>query len=234
MRGRWTIYKKRVHCICNSRKLYIHSLDLIVITAPTLRLDSEWDQKKLLATVERISPKLLLLDPLVRLHRLDENNARDIAGLLGFLREIQRKAKCSVVLTHHASKRACVRPGQGLRGTSDLHAFGDSNLYLSRDCEDAIELISEHRSAKAPPPLRLKLMDTENATHLTVIESATPILSPALDQRILDHLSNANGPVQRNLLRTALRANNQRFGQSLTALLGSGKIIATSDGISLP
>ncbi len=226
--------KKRVHCICNSRKLYIHSLDLVVITAPTLRLDSEWDQKKLLATVERISPKLLLLDPLVRLHRLDENNARDIAGLLGFLREIQRKAKCAVVLTHHASKRTCVRPGQGLRGTSDLHAFGDSNLYLSRDTEDALELISEHRSAKAPPSLRLKLVDIENATHLTVIENATPVAAPALDQRILDHLSDSNGPVQRNLLRSVLRANNQRFGQSLTALLASGKIITTPDGIALP
>lgn len=226
--------KKRVQCICNSRNLCINTVNLIVITAPTLRLDSEWDQKKLSATIERISPKLLLLDPLVRLHRLDENNAKDIAGLLGFLREIQRKTKCAVVLTHHASKRACVRPGQGLRGTSDLHAFGDSNLYLSRDYEDTLELISEHRSAKAPPPLSLKLQDSDNSTHLIVIETATPQPCAALDQRILDHLANSNGPVQRNLLRSALRANNQRFGQALASLLGSGKIIATSNGLELP
>lgn len=226
--------KTRVESICRSRNLCINEVNLVVITATSLRLDSEWDQKKLLATIERVSPKLLLLDPLVRLHRLDENNARDIAGLLGFLREIQRKAKCSVVLTHHASKRACVRPGQGLRGTSDLHAFGDSNLYLSRDQDDTLELISEHRSAKAPPTLRLQLHDSEHSTHLTVIESDTSQPSPALDQRILDHLSAANGPVQRNLLRHALRANNQRFGHALTALLGSGKIIASPDGIALP
>ena len=97
-----------------------------------------------------------------------------------------------------------------------------------------LELISEHRSAKAPPPLRLKLQDSEFSTHLAVIETATLPPSPALDQRILDHLSSSETPVQRNLLRSALRANNQRFGQALTALLGSGKIIATSDGIALP
>lgn len=226
--------QNRIQCICNSRNLSIHSLDLVVITAPTVRLDDEWDQKRLCSTMEHLKPKLLLLDPLVRLHRLDENNARDIAGLLGFLREIQRKSQCAIVLAHHASKRACARPGQGLRGTSDLHAFGDSNLYLSRDTDDTIELVTEHRSAPAHAPLKLRLHNTEGTTHLDVIETLTTPASSNLDQRILDYLSGYTQPVQRNTVRTALRCNNQRFGQTITALLAEKKIIATPDGLHLP
>lgn len=223
--------RARVDSIAKSRGLSIESLDLVVITAPLLRLDDESDRKRLLATVQRIRPKLLLLDPLVRLHRLDENNARDIAGLLGFLREIQRKENCAVILTHHASKRASSRPGQGLRGTSDLHAFGDSNLYLSRH-DDLIELVTEHRSAPAGEKLLLRLHGDEGSTHLDIIHNHAPAQLP-LKNRIVDLLTIAENPITRNSLRTQLRANNQRVGQALKELLASGQIVASPVGVSL-
>ena len=96
--------RMRVEGICRSRGLSITSLDLTVITAPVLRLDVEQDRDRLWRAIERTGPRLLVLDPLVRLHRLDENNSRDVAGILGFLREIQRRFDVAVVLTHHASK----------------------------------------------------------------------------------------------------------------------------------
>lgn len=226
--------RKRVASICRSRSLCINAVNLIVITAPTLRLDSEWDQKRLRATIDRVSPKFLLLDPLVRLHRLDENNARDIAGLLGFLREIQRKSGCAVVLTHHANKRVSSRPGQGLRGTSDLHAFGDSNLYLSRNEGDTLDLVIEHRSAKAPAPLRLQLTDSDYSTYLTIVDR-DPTEPPSfnVEERILECLSKAPSPVQRDSLRQILRINNQRLGQAVSSLIASGKLLATPAGLRL-
>jgi len=224
--------RSRVESICNHRALSIESLDLVVITAPILRLDDETDRKRLRSTVARLRPRLLLLDPLVRLHRLDENNARDIAGLLGFLREIQRKANCAVVLTHHASKRSCSRPGQGLRGTSDLHAFGDSNLYLSRN-NDLIELATEHRSAPAHAPLHLHLRGEDGATHLGILDNAATPTSISLDQRIVKLLADAPSPVPRAFLRSQLRTNNQRFGKALSTLISSGQVVSSSDGISL-
>jgi RecA-family ATPase len=66
------------------------------------------------------------------LHRLDENSAADISQLLGFLRELQRTHDTAIVLVHHASKKHRAQPGQALRGSSDLHAFGDSNACLWR------------------------------------------------------------------------------------------------------
>ena len=47
---------------------------------------------------------------------------------------LQRQLDLSVLLVHHTRKNAAggVAAGQGLRGSSDIHAFGDSNLYLRR------------------------------------------------------------------------------------------------------
>jgi hypothetical protein len=55
-----------------------------------------------------------------------------VAELLAYFRLLQRRLDLSVILVHHTRKNAPggVAAGQGLRGSSDLHAFGDSNLYL--------------------------------------------------------------------------------------------------------
>lgn len=223
--------RTRVQGICESRGLDIAGLPLSVITAAALRLDVEADCQRLWRAVERVRPRLLLLDPLVRLHRLDENNSRDIAGILGFLRELQRHFKMAVVLTHHASKRSHSRPGQGLRGSSDLHAFGDSNLYLSRD-DDGIVLAVEHRAAAAIDQLRLAL--TGENVHLGIVESGAKSAAgpaPSLDERIIAELRQRGEAIPREGLRAALRVNNQRFGQSLASLLALGRIVATPAGL---
>lgn len=72
--------RDRVAQICEHRGLSLPDLDLHVVTAPSLRLDVERDRRALDATLSAIRPKLLVLDPLVRLHRLDENSAADVSG----------------------------------------------------------------------------------------------------------------------------------------------------------
>ena len=110
------------------------SVEIHVITAPVLRLDRDPDRMRLLETIGRLRPRLLLLDPLVRLHGIDENNASEVAALLAYFRSLQRQRDLSVILVHHTRKNATggASAGQGLRGSSDIHAFGDSNLYLRR------------------------------------------------------------------------------------------------------
>src|SRR5204862_2309568 len=107
----------------------------------------ELDRDALTATVAELRPKLLVLDPFVRLHRVDENLSGEVAPLLAFLRELQRRFHVSVVLVHHARKGgAKMRAGQALRGSSEFHAWGDSNLYLRRH-GDQLALSIEHRAA---------------------------------------------------------------------------------------
>lgn len=225
--------RDRIYGIARHRDLDFSSLDVTLITSPVVRLDTEVDQKRLAATVEHVRPRFLLLDPLVRLHRLDENNAREISGLLGFLREIERRFDVAIAIAHHASKRAHSRPGQGLRGSSDLHAFGDSNLYLARRDND-VELTVEHRSASSIDALRLRLITAGNSVHLEPTSGSEPPLSPAaISDRVVAHLAKTSQPVSRNTLREVLKVNNQRLCLAINQLCAASVITSGPTGLRL-
>ena len=73
------IVRTRLEGIGRAAGANFATLDIAVIAVPVLRLDLHSDRQRLLDTVERIRPRLLVLDPLVRLHRVDENAVADIA-----------------------------------------------------------------------------------------------------------------------------------------------------------
>lgn len=214
------VVRARIDALCVHRRLDIHSLNLFVITASSLRLDLASDQKRLQATLATLRPRLVLLDPLVRLHRLDENSASEISNLLGFVREMQRIHETAMVLVHHASKKHHAQPGQALRGSSDLHAFGDSNAYLARS-GDRLMLTLEHRAAKPPDPLELTLLSRPDgsATHLQIMSTVRDDnKGSSLEERTLAFLRHSNKPILRTALRDSLKVNNQHLGDALLNL----------------
>lgn len=221
----------RIEELCSGRHVDIHSLDLFVITSPVLRLDLHGDQQRLAQTIGQLRPRLVLLDPLVRMHRLDENSAAEISGLLGYIRDLQRRFDVAIVLVHHASKKQRSQPGQALRGSSDLHAIGDCNAYLARNGQYLV-LTLEHRAAASPEPMLLELDVHRNGTCLRVVEGAASAASsiPGLDEQILDALAGASEPLPRGVLRTRLRVNNQRLGDALRRLDDDHKILRTDRG----
>ncbi len=73
----------------------------------------------------------------------DENTVAEVAPILGFLRDIQRRFQAAVLLVHHARKSGATRPGQALRRSSELHAWGDSNLYLRRRDRQIFMIVEE-------------------------------------------------------------------------------------------
>ena len=205
-------------------------MDLYVITAPSLRLDRDPHRRQLQATAQRLQPRLLLLDPLVRLHGIDENSAGEVAGLLAYIRELQRQLDLSVMLVHHTRKNAAgVAAGQSLRGSGDLHAFGDSNLYLRR-VKDRLLLVSEHRAALASPPVYLGLVATDADTpHLEVVTEVHDAPQPGLPEQVLAVL--AGGAVlTRAKLRDTLAVKNERLGQALESLERAGRLHRTQGG----
>ncbi|MEJ2387244.1 MAG: AAA family ATPase [Chromatiaceae bacterium] len=223
--------RARLAGLCRHRNLDLRGLELYVITAPSLRLDQGPDQQLLAAMLVRLNPRILLLDPLVRLHRLDENSAAEISQLLGFLRALQRAHNTAIVLVHHASKKHRAQPGQALRGSSDLHAFGDSNAYLARQQERLI-LTCEHRAARAPEPITLELVCTPEGqqAHLEVRAEHAPDPAASLSERALLVLQSASKPISRKALRETLRVNNQRLGEALESLQRQGSAVHTKSG----
>jgi len=223
--------RERLECLCRSRRLDLAQLDLHVITEPALRLDLEPDQARLRAAVERLRPRLLVLDPLVRLHRLDENSSQEISGLLGYLRALQRANEVSILLVHHASKKSHARHGQALRGSSDLHAWTDVGFYLTWR-GDQLRLAVELRTAASPEPLELALVSEDpKATHLEVRAASSAPPTPSLPHRVLEALRRqVPASVRRYELRDLLGVNNARLGEALGELEQAGLVERTEAG----
>jgi hypothetical protein len=223
--------RERVEGMAWHRGLDLEGVEIHVITVPVLRLDQDRDRTRLWETCRRLRPRLLVLDPLVRLHGIDENHAGDVAELLGYFRSLQRQLGLSVVLVHHTRKNGGdgAVAGQGLRGSGDIHAFGDSNLYLRRT-EGHLILSSEHRAAPASTPVHLRLVATDAATtHLEVIAEPGDDNGPSLEEQVLDLL--AQGKIlTRARLREALAVNNERLGNALESLERAGRVSRTPRG----
>jgi len=226
--------RDRIRSIACARGQDIASLDLGLILTHTLRLDTERDRERLTVTIEQHRPRLLILDPLVRLHRIDENSAGEMSALLGELRTLQRRYALAIVLVHHLRKNGG-HDGQALRGSGDLHAWGDSNLFVRRR-DGRVQLTIEHRAAPAPPPTLLELA-VEPAPHLRIApcdeDAATIETTPHLEQRILDALRQAGRPMQREALRETLRARNATLGEALVQLQTNGHIQRAHGGFTM-
>jgi RecA-family ATPase len=225
------VVRERIEGMARHRGLDLAQVEIHVITVPVLRLDRHPDRTRLRETIKRLRPRLLVLDPLVRLHGIDENNAGEVAELLAYFRSLQRQLDLAVLLVHHTRKNAAggVTAGQGLRGSSDIHAFGDSNLYLRRTREHLM-LSSEHRAAPASAPVYLELVaKSAETTHLEVIGELQDGRRRSLEEQVLDLL--AEGAVlTRARLRDSLSVKNERLGAALESLERAGRLCRTSTG----
>ena len=149
------------------------TLDIAVIDVPTLRLDHRADRQRLVETVQCVSPRLVVLDPLVRLHAVAE-----VAPMLGFLRDIQRRFETAVLLVHRvrtrrglvarvpwAEVRARVRPAAVRRGVGPMavaaRKYNAGFLLIDElvatfcvravECESLIEALRDCSGSAAGP-----------------------------------------------------------------------------------
>ncbi len=226
------VVRQRLVGIAAATNTTLDALDIHVIIAPVVRLDIELDRTRLEDTVRALRPSLLVLDPFVRLHRVDENASAEVAPLLDFLRGLQRRYQVAVVLVHHARKGAShIRAGQALRGSSELHAWGDSNLYLRRNVDDELSLTIEHRAAASVDGLSLSLHADGDALSLRVVDAAVPAAavpsSASPVERVAKILADATTPLTQREIRDLAKIRAASVGDALTALVTDGRIVRT-------
>jgi len=231
------LVRRRLDGICRAAGVVLADLDVHVITVPTLRLDHAGDRERLAATVAALRPRLLLLDPFVRLHRIDENVSGEVAPLLAYLRELQRRHQLSVVVVHHARKGAArARAGQALRGSSEFHAWGDSNLYLRRVGEQ-LTLTVEHRAAASITGITLALAGDGDGLALGVLDRQLDLDAtsgqPSAQDRVERVLAAATAPLAVAELRRVCRIRTSTLCAILADLVRAGRLRRTAAGYLL-
>lgn len=226
------IVKKRLTGICNASGCDLNEIDIQVITAPVLRLDKDDHRGALTETVQRLQPKLLVLDPFIRMHRIDENNSGEVAAILAYLRVLNRTFKVAVALVHHASKRSNIRAGQALRGSSEFHAWGDSNLYLQRGRDDALRLTVEHRSETSRSGVALELHEQEDSLALRqVLDVSSDCREPTSNEdKVYEVIRQKNAALSLEQIRAASHIRRNTVCDIIKTLVQQGKVIKSSHG----
>lgn len=219
--------RRRVEGLVSIRGRALADVPLLLLDVDALRLDRQADLDRLAATVASVKPRLLVLDPFVRLARIDENSAAEVSTVLGALRTLQREHGLAVLVVHHARKSPATHPGQALRGSSDFAAWGDSNLYLARSGARR-RLTLEHRSASAAAPLEIDLV-AEPAPHLVVVSGEEPAdldhgVVDDLAELVLHALREAEAPLTKADLRGLLQRRNEDVRVALDALYQRGLV----------
>jgi hypothetical protein len=113
-----------------------------------------------LAAAKAAAAEVIILDPLYSTHDQDENDTRSMAALCQSLLRLRDAAKAALIVVHHVRKSITrYEIGSAFRGSSALHAVGDSYLLLTRPSPQlpTVELRFQFRYAAAQQPRLLQL-----------------------------------------------------------------------------
>ena len=117
---------------------------------------------RLMKTIEEYEAIQVFFDSLVRIHKGHENDASEMAPIMGRFREIANTG-VGVGIFHHHTKGFGTSMATRSRGSSDIVGAVDVEFALSKEKEDSTDLLLEtvkSRRARIDP---LKLRITENA-----------------------------------------------------------------------
>lgn len=114
-------------------------------------------------TLRVVKPKLVVLDPLYLMFEGEINSAKDLQPILQWLLALRNDFKTSVIVIHHWNKNGgSSRGGQRMLGSTTLHGWTDSSLYLNRSDDGTgeiskVEVEREFRAAGMMPKLELSI-----------------------------------------------------------------------------
>jgi len=103
---------------------------------------------------------VVVLDPLYSTHDQDENDTRAMAALCQTLLRLRDASHAALIVVHHGRKSVGrYEIGSAFRGSSALHAVGDSYMLLARPSPQVptVELRFQFRYAPAQEPRLLSL-----------------------------------------------------------------------------
>ncbi|MDR3669135.1 MAG: AAA family ATPase [Ignavibacteriaceae bacterium] len=147
-------------------------INLEVCFDPRIKLEDEADYKLLSNKIEKYKPSVVIIDPFVKFHQLEENDASDMGIILGRLRNLIEDFNTAIILVHHLGKD----PNHCARGSSAILGEYDSCITISKvggdeKCKHRIEFDLRH--AISPDP-KVIIFDKES---FWFYEDISPIAS---------------------------------------------------------
>jgi hypothetical protein len=158
-----------------------------------------------LAAAQAAAAEIIILDPLYSTHDQDENDTRAMAALCQSLLRLREASRAALIVVHHVRKSiGRYEIGSAFRGSSALHAVGDSYLLLTRPSPqfNTVELRFQFRYA-APQPPRLLQLDPHSLwfSPAGAVPPLVPVGRKVEKANVTQALANLGGQVRYNQLR---------------------------------
>jgi hypothetical protein len=196
-----------------------------------------------LTAAQAAAAEIIILDPLYSTHDQDENDTRAMAALCQSLLRLREASRAALIVVHHVRKSiGRYEIGSAFRGSSALHAVGDSYLLLTRPSPqfNTVELRFQFRYA-APQPPRLLQLDSDALWFSAA--GAPPAAMPAnrrkvepthVRQALADLGAQARYNQLRQQIMTLTECSNRTAQMAITAACQQGLIVQIDGHYCLP
>jgi len=119
-----------------------------------INICNEVDYQKLKSLIDKLKPKVVVLDPLIRFHNADENSATQMAEVFTRLRELIKLYNLSFILIHHTGKDE----SREARGSSVIMSEYDSRIHI-KTADATSTLIFDMRHVSTPENRNIRFND---------------------------------------------------------------------------
>jgi hypothetical protein len=196
-----------------------------------------------LTAAQAAAAEIIILDPLYSTHDQDENDTRAMAALCQSLLRLREASRTALIVVHHVRKSIGRHEiGSAFRGSSALHAVGDSYLLLTRPSPqfNTVELRFQFRYA-APQPPRLLQLDSSalwfsaaGAPPPAVPADRRKVESTDVRQALTDLGAQARYNQLRQQIMTLTDCSKRTAQMAITAACQQGSIMQTDGHYCLP
>ncbi|MDP7645215.1 MAG: AAA family ATPase [Anaerolineales bacterium] len=221
------LIRDRLGKLARGARQHLKKLPLILAIDQGVNFSRDSNVAELEKLVCKHDVGLVTIDSLVRVHDGDENSATEIARMARGLRRIVR-CGCSLAFTHHTRKPRGFGNDRAnsLRGSSDIRAFVDTQLTLSKTNGELVVSHDKSRWCEAIHSFGVRIGNLANGrVEVFSPGGANLTLSNGTDRFILDVLK--TGTVTRkDMLPQAAAAGipTRSLDRRLKALTRSGII----------
>jgi hypothetical protein len=196
-----------------------------------------------LTAAQAAAAEIIILDPLYSTHDQDENDTRAMAALCQSLLRLRDASRAALIVVHHVRKSiGRYEIGSAFRGSSALHAVGDSYVLLTRPSPqfNTVELRFQFRYAAPQPPRLLQL----DSAALWFSATGTPPAAMPADRRKVEPAdvrqaltelgTQARYSQLRQQIMTLTECSKRTAQMAITAACQQGTIMQTDGHYGLP
>jgi len=200
--------RRRIKCMVDQQSL---TRGMLTISDPaSLKINDHKDFCLLEDLIDEHESEVLIIDPLVYFHSVDENDNAAMGMIMEQLRNLANNHNVAIIIVHHAKKAGMVDStgGANLRGASSVFGSVDTAIILSRDVnaetdEVTYNLDFELRNGENPERMYLSLDQETLQMHSThgalpdlptwLINTLNNIQNAGMDQKMVVSMAEEQG-----------------------------------------